>query len=173
LPRLQGDPENWRIDFMADELSPAAQRVQELLRTSGSTAVVRQFAVTARTSAEAAQAIGCQVAEIAKSLVFKAASGKPVLVIASGTNRVDERKIAVALGEPIGKADAQYVRDQTGYAIGGVAPIGHATQPAIFIDEDLRRYSAILAAAGHPHAVFPTTAAELERLTQGRVITTK
>ncbi|HUK11406.1 MAG TPA: YbaK/EbsC family protein [Stellaceae bacterium] len=158
---------------MTEELSPAAQRVQELLRAAGSEARVRQFAATARTSAEAAAAIGCAVAEIAKSLVFKAASGKPVLVIASGVNRVDERKIAAALGEPIGKADAAFVRDRTGYAIGGVAPIGHATAPAIFIDEDLRRYATIWAAAGHPHAVFPLTPAELERLTRGRVIAVK
>ena len=158
---------------MTEELSPAAQRVQELLRAAGSQARVRQFAATARTSAEAAAAIGCAVAEIAKSLVFKAASGKPVLVIASGVNRVDERKIAAALGEPIGKADAAFVRDRTGYAIGGVAPIGHATPPAIFIDEDLRRFATIWAAAGHPHAVFPLTPAELERLTRGRVIAVK
>ena len=158
---------------MTEELSPAAQRVQELLRAAGSEARVRQFAATARTSAEAAAAIGCAVAEIAKSLVFKAASGKPVLVIASGVNRVDERKIAAALGEPIGKADAAFVRDRTGYAIGGVAPIGHATAPAIFIDEDLRRYATIWAAAGHPNAVFPLTPAELERLTRGRVIAVK
>jgi len=158
---------------MAEELSPAAQRVQELLRAQGSQSQVRQFATTARTSAEAAAAIGCEVAEIAKSLVFRAASGKPVLVIASGINRVDEKKVAAALGESIGKADAAFVRDRTGYAIGGVAPIGHATPPAIFIDEDLRRYQTIWAAAGHPHAVFPLTPAELERLTQGRVITVK
>jgi len=158
---------------VTEELSPAAQRVQELLRAAGSQARVRQFAATARTSAEAAAAIGCAVAEIAKSLVFKAASGKPVLVIASGVNRVDERKIAAALGEPIGKADAAFVRDRTGYAIGGVAPIGHATPPAIFIDEDLRRFATIWAAAGHPHAVFPLTPAELERLTRGRVIAVK
>jgi len=158
---------------MTGELSPAAQRVQELLRAAGSEARVRQFAATARTSAEAAAAIGCAVAEIAKSLVFKAASGRPVLVIASGVNRVDERKIAAALGEPIGKADAAFVRDRTGYAIGGVAPIGHTTPPAIFIDEDLRRYATIWAAAGHPHAVFPLSPAELERLTQGRVIAVK
>lgn len=138
-----------------------------------SNAEVRQFTATARTSAEAAAAIGCRVAEIAKSLVFKAASGKPVLVIASGVNRVDERKIAAALGEPIGKADAAYVRDRTGYAIGGVAPIGHATPPAIFLDEDLRQYQLIWAAAGHPHAVFPTSPGELERLTHGRVIAVK
>ena len=158
---------------MSETLSPAAERVQALLRQMGSAATVRQFAATARTSAEAAAAIGCTVAQIAKSLVFRTRDGKPVLVIASGVNRVDEQKIAAALGQPIGKADAGFVRDTTGYAIGGVAPIGHATAPAIFIDEDLRRYATIWAAAGHPHAVFPLTPAELERLTRGRVIAVK
>ena len=158
---------------MTEALSPAAERVQALLRDAGSAAVVTQFPVTARTAAEAAAAIGCTVAQIAKSLVFRAASGRPVLVIASGSNRVDERKIAAALGEKIGKADAAYVRDTTGYAIGGVAPIGHATPPRIFIDEDLRRHGTIWAAAGHPHAVFELTPAELESLTGGTVIAVK
>ena len=158
---------------MNKALSPAAERVQALLREAGSAAVVKQFPVTARTAAEAAAAIGCTVAQIAKSLVFRAASGRPVLVIASGSNRVDERKIAVALGERIGKADAAYVRDTTGYAIGGVAPIGHATPPRIFIDEDLRRHGTIWAAAGHPHAVFELTPAGLESLTGGTVIAVK
>lgn len=158
---------------MSETLSPAAQRVQELLRASGSASTVRQFPVTARTAAEAAAAIGCTVAQIAKSLVFRTRGGKPVLVIASGVNRVDEQKIAAALGEPIGKADAAFVRDTTGYAIGGVAPIGHATRPRIFIDEDLRQCPCIWAAAGHPHAVFELTAAELERLTGGTVMPVK
>lgn len=158
---------------MTEALSPAAERVQALLRDAGSAAVVKQFPVTARTAAEAAAAIGCTVAQIAKSLVFRAASGRPVVVIASGSNRVDERKIAAALGEKIGKADAAYVRDTTGYAIGGVAPIGHATPPRIFIDEDLRRHGTIWAAAGHPHAVFELTPAELESLTGGTVIAVK
>jgi len=158
---------------MSEPLSSAAVRVQELLRASGSSAVVTQFPVTARTAAEAAAAIGCTVGQIAKSLVFRAKSGKPVLVIASGVNRVDERKIAAALGEPIGKADADFVRNSTGYAIGGVAPIGHAVPPRIFIDEDLRAHATIWAAAGHPHAVFQSTAAELERLTGGAVISVK
>jgi Cys-tRNA(Pro) deacylase len=158
---------------MSESLSPAATRVQELLRAAGSSAVVTQFPVTARTAAEAAAAIGCTVAQIAKSLVFRAKSGKPVLVIVSGVNRVDEEKIASALGEPIGKADADFVRNTTGYAIGGVAPIGHATPLRIFIDEDLRAHATIWAAAGHPHAVFQLTAAELERLTGGAVIPVK
>ena len=158
---------------MSDALSPAAERVQGLLRAAGSEARVRQLPVTARTAAEAAAAIGCTVAQIAKSLVFKTRSGKPVLVIASGVNRVDEAKIAAALAEPIGKADASFVRDTTGYAIGGVAPIGHATPPRIFIDRDLRQHEILWAAAGHPHAVFPSSPAELERLTSGSVIEVK
>jgi prolyl-tRNA editing enzyme YbaK/EbsC (Cys-tRNA(Pro) deacylase) len=158
---------------MSETLSPAAQRVQELLHASGSTSTVRQFPATARTAAEAAAVIGCTVAQIAKSLIFRTRTGKPVLVIASGINRVDEQKIAAALGEPIGKADASFVRDTTGYAIGGVAPIGHEVRPRIFIDEDLRQYASIWAAAGHPHAVFELTAAELERLTGGTVMPVK
>jgi prolyl-tRNA editing enzyme YbaK/EbsC (Cys-tRNA(Pro) deacylase) len=158
---------------MSEALSPAAQRVQEMLRAAGSEAQVRQLPMTARTAADAAAAIGCAVAQIAKSLVFKTRSGKPVLVIASGVNRVDETKIAAALGEPIGKADARFVRGMTGYTIGGVAPIGHETQPRIFIDQDLRQHMVLWAAAGHPHAVFPLTAEELERLTRGTVIEVK
>jgi prolyl-tRNA editing enzyme YbaK/EbsC (Cys-tRNA(Pro) deacylase) len=152
-------------------LAPAAQRVQEKLREAGSSCEVVMMATTARTSAEAAAAIGCSVAQIAKSLVFRAkSSGRAVLVIASGTNRVDERKIAAALGEPIGKADADFVRDKTGYAIGGVAPVGHDRGVRIFIDADLRQYPDIWAAGGHPHAVFRLTFDELLRLTQGTVI---
>ena len=152
------------------DLPPAAQRVQETLRAAGSSCEVRMMATTARSAAEAAASIGCGAAQIAKSLVFRAKSGRAVLVIASGTNRVDENKIAAALGEAIGKADAEFVRDRTGYAIGGVAPIGHESAVRIFIDVDLRRYDEIWAAAGHPHAVFRLTPAELERLTQGAVI---
>jgi prolyl-tRNA editing enzyme YbaK/EbsC (Cys-tRNA(Pro) deacylase) len=131
---------------------------------------VKQLATTARTSAEAAAAIGCTVAQIAKSLVFRAADGSPVLVIASGANRVDETKVAAALGQAIGKADADLVRAATGFAIGGVPPVGHATPLRIFLDEGLRRHDTIWAAAGHPHAVFRTTAGELERITGGTVI---
>jgi prolyl-tRNA editing enzyme YbaK/EbsC (Cys-tRNA(Pro) deacylase) len=152
------------------ELPPAARRVQEKLRAAGSSCEVRMMAATARSAAEAAASIGCTVAQIAKSLVFRAKSGRAVLVIASGTNRVDEKKVAAALGEGIGKADADFVRDRTGYAIGGVAPIGHDAGVRIFIDADLQRYDEIWAAAGHPHAVFRLTPGELERLTQGSVI---
>ena len=151
-------------------LRPAAQRVQQLLLDLGLTAEVVEFAESTRTSAEAAAQVGCAVAQIAKSLVFRAkGTGRPVLVIASGANRVDEKAVEGLLGEKIGKADADFVRDKTGYAIGGVAPVGHAVKPATFIDEDLLKLDLIWAAAGTPFAVFPLTPPELIRLTGGRV----
>lgn len=155
---------------MTEPLSPAAERFQILLREAGSAARVVQVAESARSAAEAAAAIGCEVAQIAKSIVFRAEDDQPVLVIASGANRVNEKKVAAALGRKIGRADADYVRKSTGYAIGGVAPIGHAIEPHVFLDRDLSRHKSIWAAAGHPHAVFETDAAELERLTGGIVV---
>jgi prolyl-tRNA editing enzyme YbaK/EbsC (Cys-tRNA(Pro) deacylase) len=151
-------------------LRPAAARVQQLLAEQGIAAEVVEFAETTRSAADAAAQIGCAVGQIAKSLVFRARpSGRPVLVIASGANRVDETAVAALLGEAIGKADADFVRDKTGYAIGGVAPIGHASPPATFIDQDLLGYEVIWAAAGTPFAVFRLTPGELVRLTGGRV----
>jgi prolyl-tRNA editing enzyme YbaK/EbsC (Cys-tRNA(Pro) deacylase) len=155
---------------VAPPLSPAAARVQETLRRLGSAAEPVQLEGTARSAAEAAAAIGCTVAQIAKSLVFRAADGSAVLVVVSGANRVAEAKVAAALGQAIGKADAEFVREATGFAIGGVPPVGHTTPLRVFLDADLRGLDPIWAAAGHPHAVFRTTAAELERLTGGRVI---
>jgi prolyl-tRNA editing enzyme YbaK/EbsC (Cys-tRNA(Pro) deacylase) len=151
-------------------LRPAAARVQQLLGEMGLTTEVIEFAGTTKTSADAAQQIGCNVAQIAKSLIFRAKqSNRPVLVIASGVNRVDEKALEVLLGEKIGKADADFVREKTGYAIGGVAPIGHDTPPVTFIDEDLLKLETIWAAAGTPFAVFRLAPADLERLTGGRV----
>jgi prolyl-tRNA editing enzyme YbaK/EbsC (Cys-tRNA(Pro) deacylase) len=132
-------------------LPPAAQRVQDLLREAGSECTVAMMATTARSAVEAAAAIGCTVAQIAKSLVFCAASGRAVLVIASGVNRVDDTKLAAAIGEKLVKADADFVRDRTGYAIGGVAPVGHPPGVRIFIDADLANYDSLWAAAGQPH----------------------
>ena len=152
-------------------LRPAARRIQELLEARGYACAVVEFAETTRSSADAAAAIGCEVAQIAKSLVFRAKpSGRPVLVIASGVNRVDERRIAAALGEGLGKADAEFVRDRTGFAIGGVAPIGHTSPPVVFIDEDLLRHEWIWAAAGTPFAVFRLSPAQLVEMTGGRVL---
>ncbi len=151
-------------------LRPAAARVQQLLSAMGLATDVIEFAETTKTSADAAQQIGCSVAQIAKSLIFRAKqSNRPVLVMASGANRVDERALETLLGEKIGRADADFVRDKTGYAIGGVAPIGHASPPVTFIDEDLLKLETIWAAAGTPFAVFRLTPADLVRLTGGRV----
>ena len=147
--------------------APSAVRIQAVL---GPRFTVLEFDASTRTSAEAAAAIGCEVAEIAKSLVFKGArTGRPVLVVASGTNRVDEKKVAALIGEKIGRADAEFVREATGFAIGGVPPVGHATPPLTLIDEDLFRFEAIWAAAGTPNAVFKLTPAELQELTGGEV----
>jgi prolyl-tRNA editing enzyme YbaK/EbsC (Cys-tRNA(Pro) deacylase) len=155
-------------------LPPAAQRIQDLLDELGHEGRVRVFDGTTRTAADAAAAIGCEVAQIAKSLVFRALqSDAPVLVIASGANRVDEAKIAAALGEKLGKADAAFVRERSGFAIGGVAPIGHREPPIVLIDRDLLAFDEIWAAAGTPQAVFPLQPGDLEMLTGGRVIDIK
>ena len=146
--------------------------MQQLLSGMGLATDVIEFAETTKTSADAAQQIGCSVAQIAKSLIFRARqSNRPVLVIASGVNRVDEKALETLLGEKIGKADAEFVRDKTGYAIGGVAPVGHASPPVTFIDEDLLKLEVIWAAAGTPFAVFRLKPADLVRLTGGRVAT--
>jgi prolyl-tRNA editing enzyme YbaK/EbsC (Cys-tRNA(Pro) deacylase) len=156
---------------MNQPLRPAVQRIQTLLAERGYDCRVVEFAETTRSSADAAAAIGCEVAQIAKSLVFRAKpSGRAVLVIASGANRVDEKAVAAALGEGLGKADAEFVRDRTGFAIGGVAPIGHPTPPLTFIDEDLFRHETIWAAAGTPFSVFQLTPAQLVEMTGGGLL---
>lgn len=149
-------------------LKPAAQRVQEALRALGVGSEVIEFAEATRTSAEAAAAIGCEVGQIAKSLVFLA-GGRPVLAIASGASRVDTARLAAAAGGPVTRADPETVRRATGFAIGGVPPIGHATPLPVFLDRDLLSFDRIYAAAGTPNAVFPLTPDELVRITGGRV----
>jgi prolyl-tRNA editing enzyme YbaK/EbsC (Cys-tRNA(Pro) deacylase) len=152
----------------------SAERVCQALVRLGYELEVREFAATTRTSADAAAAIGCAVAQIVKSLVFRAASSeRPVLVLASGANRVDERAVSAALGEKIVKADAAFVRDKTGFAIGGVAPVGHAVTPVVFVDRDLLDHEVIWAAAGTPYSVFRLTPRDLVAMTGGRVIAVK
>ena len=159
---------------MSDPLSSSAQRVQDALARLGLTLQVVELPDSTRTAVEAAQAIGCQVGQIVKSLVFKGKrSGRPVLVAASGPNRVDERKIEALISEPLGKADAEFVRQRTGFVIGGVPPVGHSEQLETFIDQDLLQYDEIWAAAGTPHAVFRLTPADLVRITGGRVVDVK
>lgn len=153
-----------------DELSGSARKVQEALNALGMSLQVVELPDSTRTAAEAAQAVGCQVGQIVKSLVFKAKrSERPILVIASGQNRVDERRIEALIGEPLGKADADFVRQQTGFVIGGVPPVGHLEKLVTFIDQDLLGFEELWAAAGTPHAVFRTRPEELVRMTGGRV----
>lgn len=145
---------------------PTALRTQQLLAAAGIDAQVVEFEQTTRSSAEAAAAIGCSVAEIAKSVVFRCKSdGQAVVVVAAGDNRVCERKLAQLLGVKPGRADADFVRAATGYAIGGVAPLGHAQPLRILLDADLQRFERIWAAAGTPFSVFALTPAELSTLT--------
>jgi prolyl-tRNA editing enzyme YbaK/EbsC (Cys-tRNA(Pro) deacylase) len=152
-------------------LSPSALKVQQALNAIGMSLEVIELPDSTRTSLEAAQALGCQVGQIAKSIVFKAIpSENPVLVIASGSNRVNEKVIAELVGEVIGKADADFVRQRTGFVIGGVPPLGHSERLQTFIDRDLLQFSIIWAAAGTPHAVFRLTPDDLLRITAGNVI---
>ena len=149
-------------------LSPSAQKVQDALNQFGMTLQVVEFDASTRTAQDAANAIGCTVGQIVKSLIFKGRqSGKPILVLASGVNRVDEKKIAALLGEKIDKADADFVRQHTGFVIGGVPPVGHASPMETLIDEDLVQYADIWAAAGTPNAVFKLTTADLQQIVVG------
>ncbi len=159
---------------MSTTLSPSAQKVQDALKSLGFSNQVMELESTTRTSTEAAQAVGCRVEQIAKSIVFQGKNThKPILVIASGPNRVNEKKIAEIISEPLGKADANYVRNRTGFVIGGVPPIGHLEKLEIFIDEDLLQYEEIWSAAGNPNAVFKLTPSDLIKMTDGRVVSIK
>jgi len=158
----------------AAPLKDSARRVREALAARGFDFQIREFPASTRTSAEAAAAIGCTVAQIAKSLIFRAKrSDRPVLVMASGANRVDEKALAALVGEPIGRADADFVRRTTGFAIGGVPPVGHASPPITLIDRDLMDLEEIWAAAGTPNAVFLLTPQDLVSLTGGQVADVK
>jgi len=153
------------------QLSSSAKKVQEVLKVLGLELQVVELQETTRTSADAARAVGCEVGQIAKSLIFRGQrTQRPILVIASGSNRVNEKRVGELISEPLGKADADFVRQKTGFVIGGVPPVGHAEKLEVFIDEDLLRYSEIWAAAGTPNAVFKLTPSDLVRMTEGRVI---
>jgi prolyl-tRNA editing enzyme YbaK/EbsC (Cys-tRNA(Pro) deacylase) len=148
--------------------SPSALKVQATL---GDRFEVLEFDLSTRTAADAAAAIGCEVAQIAKSLIFRGGnSGRAVLIIASGVDRVDEKKAAAAVGEPIARADADFVREATGFAIGGVPPLGHKVKPIVLIEESLLQFAEIWAAAGTPNAVFRLTPSDLVELTGGRTV---
>jgi prolyl-tRNA editing enzyme YbaK/EbsC (Cys-tRNA(Pro) deacylase) len=156
---------------MTHELSASAQKVQDVLHTLGYVSRVVELPDSTRTAREAAQAIGCQVGQIVKSLVFRGKqSTVPILVVASGSNRVNEHRLSELVGEPIEKANASFVREHTGFAVGGVPPAGHAEPLTTFIDEDLLQYETIWAAAGTPHAVFQLAPADLQAMTGGKVV---
>jgi prolyl-tRNA editing enzyme YbaK/EbsC (Cys-tRNA(Pro) deacylase) len=155
---------------MNSTLSTSAQKVQAALAEQGFAFQVVELPASTRTAQEAAAAVGCSVEQIVKSLVFRAKnSGGPVLVETSGGNRVDERRVAALLGEPVEKADADFVRQQTGFAIGGIPPVGHTHSITTLIDEDLLNYEQIWAAAGTPNAVFPLSPNALVKMTGGQI----
>ena len=170
-PRLVNSDKD---ESMSKELSSSAQKVQDMLHALGFSSRVVELPDSTRTAKEAAQAIGCQVAQIVKSLVFRGKhSNKPLLVVASGTNRVNEQRLSDLIGEPIEKAGAEFVRQRTGFVVGGVPPIGHTERLETFIDEDLLQYEKLWAAAGTPHAVFELTPADLQAMTGGQVVAIK
>ena len=161
---------------MVASLSVSAQQFQDHLAARSYSNQVVEMPASTRTSAEAASAIGCAVAQIAKSIIFRSESDGSeyaVMVVASGINRVDEKKILTLIGNPVRKADADFVRQQTGYTIGGVPPTGHARPVKILIDEDLMQYDVLWAAAGTPFAVFQLTPAQLVEMTAGSVANTR
>ncbi len=156
---------------MVSNLSDSANRVQDFLLEKGFSFEVKELPGLTRTAQEAADSIGCAVAQIAKSLVFRdKETNLPVLVIASGSNRVDLAKIEKETGLKLGKADGNYVKERVGYAIGGVPPVGHNEPLETILDNDLKKYEMIWAAAGTPFAVFQLKPADLEPLTNGRWI---
>ncbi|PKN95024.1 MAG: hypothetical protein CVU44_04225 [Chloroflexi bacterium HGW-Chloroflexi-6] len=157
-----------------ETLSASAQKVQNALIERGTTLKVVEFIESTRTSAEAAERVGVSLGQIAKSLIFKGkTSGKPVLIIASGANRVDEKKVSALLGEKIGRADPEFAREATGFVIGGIPPLGHIQPITTLLDADLFQHEIIWGAAGTPNAVFELTPAQLETLTGGPIADVK
>lgn len=153
-------------------MKPSMQRVADALKAAGVDAEIRETPTSARTAEEAAATVGTTVGKIVKSLVFLA-DGAPILALVSGSNRLDTEKLGAALGKAIARADANAVRAATGFAIGGVAPVGLATALAVLIDRDLLQYDTVWAAAGTPHAVFPITPEQLVQATSGQVLDLK
>lgn len=150
-------------------LSPSAQKIQDLLASRGYEITIIEFAESTRTAQEAADRAGCQLGQITKSLIFKGrTSGKAILVLTSGANRVSEKRISEYAGEPIERADADFVRAAAGFAIGGVPPLGHTQPMETYLDEDLLQYKTIWAAAGTPNAIFELTPSDLQKMTGGK-----
>ena len=155
-------------------LSPSAQKIQDLINSLGYNYSVIEHAESTRTAQEAADRAGCELGQIVKSLIFKGKStNKPIMVLTSGANRVDEKRIREYAGEGIGKADADFVRAVTGFAIGGVPPLGHIQKMETYIDEDFLQYQTIWAAAGTPNAIFELKTEDLQKMTEGKVVQVK
>lgn len=150
-------------------MKPATERVLEALNSFGLNADIKEFAESTRTAAEAAKAVGSEVGQIVKSLVFLAGQS-PILALVSGANQVDTERLAAIAGDPITRASAEVVREATGYAIGGVPPIGHATTVPTYCDAALQQYELVWAAAGTPNTVFAITPSDLIRITGARVV---
>lgn len=155
---------------MAVPLSTSSQKVQDVLAALGYPFSVVESPAHTRTAQQAADFAGCELGQITKSLIFKGGqTGRPILVLTSGSNRVDEKLISEYVGEPIGRADPEFVRAVTGFAIGGVPPVGHNQPMVTFLDEDLLQYQSIWAAAGTPNSVFELSPAALQQMTGGKV----
>lgn len=154
---------------MGKDSKPAVKKVQDFLHGRGLDVQVVELADSTRTAVEAAQAIGCTVSQIAKSLIFRDVdNNKPVLVVASGTNRVSLQKVTKLSGLSLTKADAEFVKNRVGYSIGGVPPVAHSESVTTLLDQDLQNFTQIWAAGGTPHAVFTLTPTQLADLTQGQ-----
>lgn len=152
-------------------LPESARRVQDFLFASGCDFTVQELPGSARTADEAADSLGCSVSEIAKSLIFtNEETGEPVLVVASGSNRVDVTKIEAATGLKLGRANGRYIKERVGFAIGGIPPVAHKKQLKTILDPDLKKYANIWAAAGTPRTVFSLKPNDLEQLTRGEWI---
>jgi prolyl-tRNA editing enzyme YbaK/EbsC (Cys-tRNA(Pro) deacylase) len=155
-------------------LSPSAQKVQDQLYALGFDYTVIEHAGSTRTAQEAADRAGCELGQIVKSLIFKGGeTGKPILVLTSGANRVNEKCISEYAGEPITRPDADFVRAVTGFAIGGVPPVGHILVMETYIDEDFLQYERIWAAAGTPNAIFELKTEDLQKMTNGKIVSVK
>ena len=156
---------------MEKPLSPSAQKIQNVLNALGYTFTVLESEVHSRTAQQAADRVGCKLGQITKSLIFKGlASGKPILVLTSGENRVDEMLLSQYVGEPIGRADPDFVRTVTGFAIGGIPPVGHAQTMQSYMDQDLLQYETVWAAAGTPNSLFELPPAALQEMTTAIVV---
>jgi prolyl-tRNA editing enzyme YbaK/EbsC (Cys-tRNA(Pro) deacylase) len=152
------------------DLPRSSRRVRDALVALDLPADIHRLADSTRTAPEAAAAVGCELGAIVKSLVFRGAtSGEPLLALVSGSNRADEALVAEAVGEAVERPDAAYVREATGYSIGGIPPVGHPTPVRVVVDEDLLRFETVWAAAGNPHAVFPVAPSALVEATGARV----